>query len=64
MTPFKALYGHRCCTPLNWIKPGKRMIFGPDLVTEAKEIVFHIQSNLKSFQGSTRNLCQQEMPTA
>jgi hypothetical protein len=35
MAPFKALYG-------------ERMIFGPDLVIEAEEIVHHIQSNPKS----------------
>jgi hypothetical protein len=38
MTPFEALYGRRCKTPLNWSKPGERWFFGVDLVkeTEAK----------------------------
>jgi hypothetical protein len=35
MTPFKVLYGCRCCTPLNWIDPGEKMIFGLDLIEEA-----------------------------
>jgi hypothetical protein len=48
MAPFEALYGHWCHTPLNWIEPGKRTIFGPDLVTEAEERVHRIQSNLKA----------------
>jgi hypothetical protein len=48
MAPFKALYGRRCRTPLNWIEHGEWTIFGPDLVTEAKEIVHRIQSNLKA----------------
>jgi hypothetical protein len=48
MAPFEALYGHRCRTPVNWFKPGERMIFGPDLVIEAEEIVHHIQSSLKA----------------
>jgi hypothetical protein len=47
MAPFKAVYGHHCCTPMNWIKPGERTIFGLDLVIEAEEIVHRIQSNLK-----------------
>jgi hypothetical protein len=47
MAPFEALYGRRCRTPLNWVKPGERMTFGPDLVTKADEIVHRIQSNLK-----------------
>jgi hypothetical protein len=48
MTPFEALYGRRSRTPLNWIEPGERTIFGSDLVTEAEEIVHRIQSNLKA----------------
>jgi hypothetical protein len=24
MAPFEVLYGQRCCTPLNWIEPGKK----------------------------------------
>jgi hypothetical protein len=35
-------------TPMNWIEPGERMIFGPNLVTEAEEIVHRIQSKLKA----------------
>jgi hypothetical protein len=48
MTPFKALYGRLCCTPVNWIKPGERTIFSPKLVIEAEGIVHRIQSNLKA----------------
>jgi hypothetical protein len=48
MAPFEALYGHRCGTPLNWIEPGERTIFGPDLVTKAEEIVHCFQSNVKT----------------
>jgi hypothetical protein len=32
MAPFEVLYGRRCRTPLNWIEPGKKVIFGPDIV--------------------------------
>jgi hypothetical protein len=42
MVLFKALYGCRCRTPVNWIEPGERTIFGLDLVFEAEEIVHHI----------------------
>jgi hypothetical protein len=41
------LYDCRCRTPVNWIEPCERMIFGPDLVIEVEEIVHRIQSNLK-----------------
>ncbi|WVZ76389.1 hypothetical protein U9M48_024366 [Paspalum notatum var. saurae] len=36
MAPFEALYGRRCRTPLNRSKPGERVTFGPDLVTQAR----------------------------
>jgi hypothetical protein len=42
------LYGRRCRTPLNWIEPGEKVIFGPDLVQEAKSIVHQVQENLKA----------------
>jgi hypothetical protein len=48
MAPFEVLYGHRCRTPLNWIEPGEKIIFGPDLVEEAEATVRHIQDNLKA----------------
>jgi hypothetical protein len=35
MTPFEVLYGCRYHTPLNWIEPGEKVIFCPDIVDEA-----------------------------
>jgi hypothetical protein len=48
MVPFEALYGGRCRTPLNWIQPGEKVIFGPDLVKEVEAIVRRIQDNLRA----------------
>jgi hypothetical protein len=47
MVPSEALYGRQCRTPLNWIEPGEKAIFGPDIVVEAEATVRHIQENLK-----------------
>jgi hypothetical protein len=47
IAPFEALYGCRCCTPLNWIEPREKVIFGPDLIDEAEATVRRIQDNLK-----------------
>jgi hypothetical protein len=46
--PFEVLYGRRCHTPLNWIEPGEKVIFGPDIVDVAEATVRHIQDNLKA----------------
>jgi hypothetical protein len=48
MASFEVLYKRRCRTPLNWIEPGEKVIFGPDLVDEAEATVQRIQNNLKA----------------
>jgi hypothetical protein len=47
MALFEELYGHRCRTPLHWILPGEKVIFRPNIITEAEETVRQIQANLK-----------------
>ena len=54
MSPFEALYGRSCRTPLNWSEPGERVIFGPDLVEEAEEKVRSLQANHRTAK------CRQE----
>jgi hypothetical protein len=51
MAKFKALYGRRCRTPLNWCEPRERWFFGVDLVKETKEKVRQIQNNVKVAQS-------------
>jgi hypothetical protein len=48
MPSFEILYGRRCCTPLNWIEPGEKMISGPDLNKEVEATVSRIQDNLRA----------------
>ncbi|WVZ49541.1 hypothetical protein U9M48_000889 [Paspalum notatum var. saurae] len=55
MAPFEALYGRRCRTPLNWSELGERIIFGPDLVTQAEEQVKLMHSNLKRAQSKQKS---------
>jgi hypothetical protein len=48
MALYEVLYGCRCRTPLNWIEPGEKVIFVPDIVDEAEATVRRIQDNLKA----------------
>jgi hypothetical protein len=48
MASFEVLYERRCHTLLNWIEPGEKVIFGPDIVNEAEATVHRIQDNLKA----------------
>jgi hypothetical protein len=37
MSPFEALYGRNCRTPLHWDQPDERQVFGPEILLEAEE---------------------------
>jgi hypothetical protein len=60
MALFEVLYGRRCRTPLNCIKPREKAIFGPDLIDEAEAIVRRIQESRKV---TSRKLCKQKTST-
>jgi hypothetical protein len=55
MAPFEVLYGRRCRTPLNWIEPREKMIFGPDLIEEDEATVSRIQDNLRVIKWRQEN---------
>jgi hypothetical protein len=50
MSPFEALYGRKCRTPLYWDQIGERQFFGPELIQEAEEQVRIIWENLRVAQ--------------
>jgi hypothetical protein len=50
MSPFEALYGKKCRTPLYWDQTGERQFFGPELIQEAGEQVRIIRENLRVAQ--------------
>jgi hypothetical protein len=51
MEPYEVLYGRLCHTPLNWIEPREKAIFGPGLIDEAEATVHRIQDNLKALRS-------------
>jgi hypothetical protein len=55
MSPFEALYGRNCTTPLHWDQPGERQVFGPDILLEAEENIRIVRENLKAAQSRLRN---------
>jgi hypothetical protein len=55
MSPFEALYGQPCSTPLSWFESGERVIFSPDIVTEAEEKVKQIQANILTAQSRQKS---------
>ena len=47
MSPYEALYGRKCRTPLNWSQTGDSRIFGTDLTLEAEKQVREIRDRLQ-----------------
>ena len=47
MSPYEALYGRKCRTPLNWSQTGDSRIFGIDLMMEAEKQVKEIRDRLQ-----------------
>ena len=47
MTPYEALYGRKCRTPLCWTKLSEKKVIGPDLIQEIEEKVKMIRERLK-----------------
>lgn len=50
ITPFEALYGKSCRTPLCWSEVGERVLVGLEIVDVTTQNVQVIKSNLKAAQ--------------
>jgi hypothetical protein len=55
MSPFEALYGRKCRTPLVWSEVGERALVGPALIKEAEERVTKIREKLKAAQSRQKS---------
>jgi len=55
MTPFEALYGRRCKTPLCWYESGESSLLGPDVVQEMTEKVKMIQEKMRASQSRQKS---------
>ena len=55
MSPFEALYGRKCLTPLMWSEVGERSLFGRDMIKEAEEQVAKVRENLKAAQSRQKS---------
>ena len=51
MSPFEALYGRKCRTPLMWSEVGERLFFGLVKIKDAEEGVTQVRENLRIAQS-------------
>ncbi|GJT26379.1 putative reverse transcriptase domain-containing protein [Tanacetum coccineum] len=47
-TPFEALYGRKCCSPICWTKVGEAQILGPELIQETTEKIVQIKQRMQA----------------
>ena len=50
MSPFEALYGRKCHTPLSWSQLEDKLILGLEALREMEKVVKNIQQNIKTAQ--------------
>jgi len=50
ISPFEALYGRKCNTPVSWDNLADRAMVGKKLLREMEEKIMKIKQNLKDFQ--------------
>jgi hypothetical protein len=62
MTPFEALYGRKCRTPLYWNQTGESQVFGPEILQEAEKQVQIVRENLKTAQSRKKSVTPQVLP--
>jgi hypothetical protein len=55
MSPFEALYGRKCRTPLMWSELGECALVGPALIKEAEERVAENREKLKAAQSQQKS---------
>jgi hypothetical protein len=55
MSPFEALYGRKCRTPLAWSEVGERTLFGPTIIEQAEEKVEKVCENLRIAQSRQKS---------
>ncbi|WVZ94093.1 hypothetical protein U9M48_040030 [Paspalum notatum var. saurae] len=54
-SPFEALYGRRCRTPLFWDQIGEKQVFSPGIIEDAEQQLRVVQKNLKIAQSRQKS---------
>jgi DNA primase len=55
MSPFEALYGRKCTTPLVWSEVGEQTLLKPFLIKEAEDRVAEVREKLKEAQSRQKS---------
>jgi len=59
MSPYEALYGRRCRSPVYWDEVGERRILGPELIEKTVEAIDKIRLRIKAAQDRQKSYADQ-----
>ena len=59
MTPFEALYGRKCWSPLHWDEVRERTLLGPKLVQQAVDKIQIMKQRMKVAQDRYKSCVDQ-----
>ncbi|KAJ0853490.1 putative nucleotidyltransferase, Ribonuclease H [Helianthus annuus] len=54
-TPYEALYGRKCRSPLCWVEVGDKQLIGPELVQETTEKIAKIRDRIKAARNRQKS---------
>ena len=54
-SPFEALYGRKCRTPLYWDQIGEKQLFGAEIIDDAEQMVQAVRENLRIAQSRQKS---------
>ena len=57
VSPFEAMYGRKCNTPISWDNSTDKVIIGLELLKEMENQLVKIKQNLKKTRDRQENLC-------
>ncbi|MCI78505.1 hypothetical protein A2U01_0099775, partial [Trifolium medium] len=55
MSPFEALYGRKCRTPLCWFESGESVVLGPEIVQQTTDKIKMIQEKMRASQSRQKS---------
>ncbi|XP_073153287.1 uncharacterized protein [Henckelia pumila] len=55
MTPYEALYGRKCRTPLHWDEVGERAVLGPEIVQQTIDMIAKVKDRMLTAQSRQKS---------
>nr|GFC92841.1 putative reverse transcriptase domain-containing protein [Tanacetum cinerariifolium] len=54
-TPYEALYGKKCRSPVCWAEVGESQLTGPELIQETTEKIVLVKQRMQATQDQQKN---------